>query len=339
MAIYTNSEQTYDMGVTGSGVVREDLSDVVEMISPTDVPFQTAIGRDKATNVLHEWITDELAAVNSSNAQLEGDDSMDGTSLSVGTRHGNYCQISWKHVVVSGTANAVTRVGRNRELAYQIGKVAKELRRDIETIITGGSRGLCTTGTGPQAAAAGSATTARYLAACEAWINANRDKASDADDIDTYTTMPLQSGDDTDEVDGTARAVTESMLQGVIANVWTSGGDPDLILCGSKNKQNISAFTGMSTRMDKGEDKRLVAAIDVYVSDFGEHRIVADRFSPDRTVLVLTTDLWKLAFLRNYQQTPLGKTGDAEKRLLLAEYTLKACAPNGNGRIADLTTS
>jgi hypothetical protein len=139
--------------------------------------------------------------------------------------------------------------------------------------------------------------------------------------------------------DGTARALLESMLKDVIQKVWVAGGDGTLIICGPFNKQTISTFSGNSTRFDKGEDKSLVAAIDVYVSDFGSHRIVPNRFSRGETVLVVTPSLWSVDYLRPFKQKPLAVTGDSEKRLMNVEYTLRCSNMNGSGAVSDLTTS
>src|SRR5438270_325295 len=108
---------------------REDLTDVIWNISPTDLPFQANIGKTKATAVLHEWQRDVLAAAGA-NAQLEGDDS--GTSGFFGAvtptvRINNRCQISYKTVLVSGTQDAVNKAGRKREITLQLMKRSKEL--------------------------------------------------------------------------------------------------------------------------------------------------------------------------------------------------------------------
>ena len=52
--------------------IREDLSDVIYNISPTDTPFMSTVGKTKATAVYHEWQKDVLAAVNLSNAAVDG---------------------------------------------------------------------------------------------------------------------------------------------------------------------------------------------------------------------------------------------------------------------------
>src|SRR4030081_1895154 len=69
MALPTNTFTTY----TAVGN-REDLSDMIYRIDPTDTPFMTAIDKAKASAVNHEWQTQALAAANTANAQLEGDD-------------------------------------------------------------------------------------------------------------------------------------------------------------------------------------------------------------------------------------------------------------------------
>jgi hypothetical protein len=138
---------------------------------------------------------------------------------------------------------------------------------------------------------------------------------------------------------GTPRAFKESDLKEVIRECWTEGGDPSVIMVGPFNKQAVSAFSGNTTRFDRSEDMRLVTAVDVYVSDFGEHRIVPNRFSRERSALVITPRMWSVDYLRGFRQFALAKTGDAEKRELLAEYTLRCGNPRASGVVADLTSS
>jgi hypothetical protein len=73
--------------------MREDLSDVIYSISPTDVPFMSSIGKTKATAVLHEWQTDSLAAASLDNFTVEGATASDAT-MSPTTRVGNRTQIA-----------------------------------------------------------------------------------------------------------------------------------------------------------------------------------------------------------------------------------------------------
>jgi hypothetical protein len=322
MAQEETAYSTYD-----AAGLREDLSDVIYNISPTETPFITMIaGKGKAKAKYHEWQLDSLAAVDTANAKVEGDAASTQTSTA-STRVGNYVQISDKVARVTGTQEAVDKAGRRNEMAYQMGKRSKELKRDMEAIVTRN-----------QASVAGDDSTARKTGSLEAWIETNYDAASDASPAvgGFSTTTKLVVARDTN---GTKRAFTEAMLKKVIRVAWNNGGEPSVIMLGPLNKQALSAFTGGSTRTDKGEDKRLTAAVDVYVSDFGTHRCVPNRFQNEKTVFVLTPSLWKMLYLRPFRSWPLAKTGDTQRRQILVEWGL--CSKNEAGSAAcfDLTDS
>ena len=57
MAILSNTYTTYD--TVG---MREDLIDVISNIDPVSTWFQSNIGNTRATQRLHEWLLDALAA-------------------------------------------------------------------------------------------------------------------------------------------------------------------------------------------------------------------------------------------------------------------------------------
>jgi hypothetical protein len=312
MAIYTDSYETFD-----SNNKREDLANVIYNISPTETPFMSSIGTGSASGTKHEWQTDSLAAA-AANLVIEGDDSP-SRALIATSRLLNYTQISTKPVVVTGTQEVVNKAGVSSEMAYQIAKAGKELKRDMELDMTG-----------KQEAAAGSSGTGRASRAYESWITTN--------ELHGATGSTSGAGA---VVDGTQRVLTESLLKSNLKSCYDEGGNPDLLLVGSFNKQKVSGFTGNSTRMDMAEDRSLVATIDVYVSDFGEVRVVADRIlrSSGRTALVVDTEMWEVAYLRPFGVQDLAKTGDAEKKQLLVEYTLVSKNEAANGKIADLTTS
>jgi hypothetical protein len=313
MAIYTDSYETFD-----SNDKREDLANVIYNISPTETPFMSSIGTSSASATKHEWQTDSLAAA-ATNVVMEGDDSP-SRALTATSRLLNYTQISTKPVVVTGTQEVVNKAGVSSEMAYQIAKAGKELKRDMEFDLTG-----------VNVATVGSSGTGRRLRGYEAWCNTNESHGSGGS---THSTTGAVT-------DGTQRVLTESLLKANMKLCFDQGGNPDLLLVGSFNKQKVSGFTGNSTRMDMAEDRSLVATIDVYVSDFGEVRVVADRIlrSSGRTAHVVDTEMWSAAYLRPFGVQDLAKTGDAEKKQLLTEYTLVSKNEAASGKIADLTTS
>ena len=313
MAQLTNTFETYD--AVGN---REDLQNIIYNITPTDTPFMSSIGTGTATFTKHEWQTDSLASA-ASNAQIEGDDSP-SAAMSATSRVLNYTQISYKPVMVSGTQEAVIHAGVNSELAYQIAKAGKELKRDMELDLTG--KNAATVGSGNGGAA-------RKSRGFESWTVTNNSYGSGGSNSSGSVT------------DGTQRVLTETLLKTELKSCFDNGGEPDLLLVGSFNKQKVSGFTGNSTRMDMAEDRNLVATIDVYVSDFGEVRVVADRVlrSSGRSALLVETEMFDTAFLRPFETQELAKTGDAMKRLLVAEWTLVAKNEASSATIADLTTS
>jgi hypothetical protein len=314
MAQPTNTFDTYD--AVG---IREDLQDVIYSISPTDTPFMSSAAREAVKNTLHEWQTDALAAASTSNAVIEGDEATLDASVAT-VRVSNQTQIMDKTVVITGTQEAVDKAGRASELAYQIAKKSKELKRDIEATLLSN-----------QAKVAGDSTTARKFGSISSWIAAN-------DSFGDTGASPTGNGSDA-RTDGTQRALTEDQLKSVIKGTWNAGGSPSVIMVGPFNKQKISGFTGGSTRFDASEDKTLYTSIDVYSSDFGDLEVVPNRFQRDRDLFVLDMDYWSVGFLRDFTMHELSKTGDSEKRQLLTELTLVSRNEGASGGVFDLTTA
>lgn len=313
MTIPTNSLVSY--ATVG---IREDLKDFISNISPKDCPFVNRAGKTKASNTFFEWQTDTLAAASASNAQLEGDDYA-ATSLAQPTRLGNRCQISSKAFTISATADAVNKAGRNTEMAYQLAKKTMELKRDMEAVLTQN-----------QASVTGNSTTARQTGSLEPFITTNENENGDTGGGYSSSNWVAIS-------DGTQRAFTEAMLKDVCQKVFSSGGDPDILMVGPTQKQVVSGFTGNATRMDKSEDSKLVTSIDVYVSDFGEFKIIPNRFQRNRTAFLLQMDMWQIAYLRPIEVTDLAKTGDSTKKLLTVEYGLLGKNEAASGVIRSLT--
>ena len=298
--------------------IREDLSDVITNIAPVETPFYSSVSHTRADNVLHEWQTDTLAAA-ANNAAIQGDDAPQNSGTAT-TRLNNRTQISTKDARVTGTMRAVNTAGRSDELDYQLLKRGRELRRDMETALLAN-----------KAKVAGDDTTAPELAGIVSWIATNES---------TSGTAPAGTGADT-RTNGTQRAFTEDLLKSVLVDIFNEGGFPNTLMLGPFNRQKASTFTAGNTSMQKAEDSVLHASFDVYESDFGQLRIVPNRFQRARDGLVLEMDKWEVAFMpgRNMVSFDIAKTGDSDARQILSEYTLCAKQEKANGIVADLTTS
>jgi hypothetical protein len=320
MAIVSNTFLTY----SAKGI-REDLSNVITNISPEETPYMSNIGRENVSNSLFEYQTDSLAAA-ATNAQLEGDDITSFDAVSPTVRLQNYAQISRKTIILSATEEVVNKAGRRSELAYQIAKRGAELKRDQEFSMLNGA-----------IAVAGDSTTARATASLGAFIKTNTDKQTNGVDP-SYTTLPNSA-----RTDGNVRTFTETILKNVIQKVWSQGGTPKILMCGPVNKQRVSSFAGIASsrfNIDGGaKPATLVGAVDIYVSDFGNVQVIANRFQRERDAWVIDPDYAKMTVLRPYQQIELAKTGDAEKRLLITEWGHKVSSELAHGLAADLVTS
>ena len=302
---------------------REDLSDVIYNIDPTETPFISGIAKIGTKATFYEWQTQALAAANSTNSVLEGDDAITDTATPT-VRLGNYHQISDKVARVSGTQRSVDHAGRDDELDYQVTLKGKELKNDMETILLAN-----------QGRSAGAPGTPRGVGAVLSYIYTNTSKGTNGSDPSS-----AQLGVST-RTDGSMRAFTEAQLKAVLQSAWDAGGDPDVIMVGGFNKQQFSTFTGRSTPMEQATSKKIVATVEVYESDFGRLKVIPNRRMRARDVLVLQMDKWALGTLpgRNMVSEVIAKTGDSDRKQLLSEYTLEARAPKANGGVFDVTSA
>lgn len=317
MAIVTNTFTSYD-----AKGIREELSNVISNISPEETPFQSNVGSESVSNTFFEWQTDSLAST-STTAVINGDDVSSFDATSATTRLGNYTHIRRRTYVIADNLAAVDKAGRADEVAYQVAKRGKELKRDIEAVLLDNN-----------ARVAGNTSTAPETAGLGAWIATN-------DSIGTSGAAPTGDGTDA-RTDGTQRAFTEAMLKDVMQQTWTSGGNPSILMVGAFNKQAVSAFTGIAAQRYQAPSDSpttIIGAADVYMSDFGTLQVVPNRFQRARDAWVLDPEYASVCYLRPIQQVELAKTGDAEKGMLIGEFGLKVMNEAAHGIVADLTTS
>lgn len=320
MALPSNTFATYE--AIGN---REDLSDEIYRIDPTETPFVSAIERERATAVNHEWQTQALAARDTSNAVLEGDDATTDAATPT-VRLGNICQISDKVARVTGTQEAVEHAGRGSEMDYQAMLKGYELRLDMDAILSGTN----------QAKNAGADATARVTASVLSWIKTNTSKGTAGGAADPANALGTGT-----RTDGTQIAFTEARVKTVLQSIWTAGGKPTLCLTGGFNKGAFSTFTGRATPMEETKGKKIFATVDVYEGDFSILKVQASRNMRARDVLILQPDMWAIAFIkgRNMTSIPLAKTGDSERRQVLSEYALVSRNEKASGGVFDNTTS
>ena len=321
MTIPVNAQTTYP--TIGN---REDLSDEVWKISPTETPFFSAVEKISTSAVNHEWQTVALEAMDTGNAQLEAD-TFALSALVATVRLGNIHQISNKVGGVSRTQRAVNPAGRSDELGWQKMLKGQALKIDIDGILCGTN----------QAKAAGDATTARKTASVLSWIKTNTSKAT----AGTAGVDPSAADGTGTRTDGTAIAFTEPRLKSVLSKIWTQGGKPNMIMTGAFNKQAFSMFTGRSTPMEEAKSKKIIASVDAYESDFGKLKVVPSRNQRSRDVLVLETAKWAVGHLPGSAMvsTDLAKVSDTDQFAMVSEYVLEARNEKASGGVFDNTAA
>jgi hypothetical protein len=315
-----------NLSYAGVGI-REDLADTIYDLFPQETYFLSNAGQSTAGNTLVEWQMDELAAPDTANAHLEGAD-FSATSASQPTRLKNYTQISRKEFAVTRTFDVLNKAGRDKELTRFAVKKGIELKRDMESILLRNN-----------AATAGAAASARGLAGVETWIyHTQHIKATG---VTTGTTPAPSNGvAGTAPTDGTtAASFVEADLKNALEQAWTNGGDPTILMMGSKMKKQFDGFAGVATRFrDVAARKQaeITGAADVYVSSYGSHRVVLSRYIRPGVILCMDMNYWGVAFLpeSNMSVVNPGITGDNRKRMILSEYTLVAKNPLASTKLA-----
>jgi len=330
MAVTANTNETYDVST-----IREDLSEAMASITPTETIFMSTIGSRNVDNTFFEWSEVDLAATGA-NRQIEGDVGLSNTAPTNAVRKGNHTQISAKVVEVSSTNQAVNGVANAQTIAKQVAYKLSELKRDMEAMLLSNV-----------AANSGSSGTARQTAGLPAYLTTNVSRGTGG--ANGTTSGSGESGTvNAAATDGTLRPLTETLLKDVIASCWENGAQPSIVMVGAKQKQKISTFTGNATRFKQAEDSKLNAAIDIFISDFGELQIVPNRhmrvrtvssvdFTPD--VFVLDPSFAEVAYLQTAKQEPLAKTGLSERRLISCEYGLQVTSQKAHGIVADVNAS
>lgn len=291
----------------------EDVSDIISDITPTDTPFQTLIGSMTTKSTTFEWQEDSLAAV-AVNAQVLGADAPAAAQTAT-TMRSNYTQLFMKTVSVTGTAQAIDLYGRANELAHQLSKKGKEIKRDLEHALVGLSTAKV---------AGDDVSTARKMASAYQLIDSGVTSSNS----------------------GTPRALTEALVLDVMELLYTAGGEFDTVMIKPGDAEVVANFSykdagssgyAVQRSRDVGNGKKIVNAVEVYEGPYGTARFVLNRFIKTTEALVFDPSNFKTVWLRKWRKEALAKTGDSDKFMLLGEVSLKHTNFSVSGRITDLS--
>lgn len=321
MALPTNVYTRYLVGTNA----REDLIEKITNSSPEKTPVISSFGRASAENTYHEWQRDTLRAANKDNAALDGDDAA-GSAKAAPGRVANYCQIFQDTIVVSGRAEIVKKAGMKSAMAYHKAKAYKEIQRDMEAALLSANP-----------AVAGAAATAPKAGGLGVLIYTNvlhNGAGATAAHTSGAPTVAVTAG--------TNRAFTEALLKTAAQNTYNAVAEvPEMIVMSASHKQTFSGFAGIAVNrfnVDKGKQGNIIGGADVYLSDFGKMEIVPHYLlNAATTVYGLNVEYGDAVYLRGFQSTPLGKTGDSVKEQVIVDSTFRLTSEIANFKIADLT--
>ena len=329
MAQITNTFETYD--AVGN---REELADRIYQISPEETPFTSMIRRKPISSTHPEWQTDTLATPVTTNNQIEGDE-FTYDAISPTTRVGNYSQISWKAITITRTQDKISKAGRKSELAREIAKKGVELRTDMEVSMLSNNA---------SSAGSGNGATNRVSGGLRAWLSTNDSLGA------TGASGGFNSGSGVVDAatNGTQRALTKDLMDNVILSAYNAGGSPTIGMMSPYAKTVFSTFLDdanivpLRTNASANAKRALIGSAEVYVSDFGSISMI-----PNRQMARAGADVARNMFLIDPKMISLGvyddikiekpsKTGDAQKRVVLSEYSLCVNNEAAHGVVADI---
>ena len=295
--------------------IREQLSDIISDISPTETPFFTKCGKEKATNTYVEWQTAELRPAQI-DGEIEGDDT--GSDFRPTVRVGNYTRIGKQGFKVSGTATALNLAGRQKEYARQALVAGKELKRDLEMALLG-----------TQARSPGSGSSARQLCGVGGWISTNT--IGDA----TFPTDPDGTGGFTA---GAGAAFNQADFDDILQAIWTEGGEPDRVyLSADLMAKCVEVLEGNNNQRNQVSPTSVSNNVVRYSTPWGEVSFIPDRFMPAGSIYIVDSSKWKVSTLRGWKNEKLAKTGDSMHGQIVGEHTLVSLNEKASGHMATYT--
>jgi hypothetical protein len=312
MAIATGAVSSYDVNIN-----REDLSGAYNLISPTETPFLSAIGRTKATSTNHQWSKDAIRAA-AANVNLEGG-VITPAARDQASKFSNYTQILVGTAVITGTQqDGVDEAGVKDKMAREIALEMKALKLDLEAAMIGT----------PNAKVEGDTETEREMASFTTYLITNTSRGVDGAD---------PTGDGTDApTEGTERDYSEALLTTVLSSCFTEGADPKLMFVSATNKAVVDGFTGGGTHYIDKDDREVVNSVDVYVGGLGHTlKVVPARQLNAEDVLLVDPEFVQLADMRPIHSFDLPKDGDYYAKAIVQECTLQVSNEAAHGIVAD----
>lgn len=354
--------QTYDAGPGAGDTIREDLSDVITIMSPLDTPLLSMLPHVQVANDLYEWPLDDIPTPNSAAGKVEGADAVFPDVAAVGEetryRTGNSTVITAEYVDVSDSQRTVNLAGVEDEFAYQVWKKTLRMAKQMEFNLHWGSYAAgsgATPGTARQ-------TEGFVHWAFELGVDQTSGITAGSSTWDMTATTGRQSiYRPTVHIPGSAANLTRVILHdSLLTPAWRAGMQVEgcIVLLGAEMKFLVADFAVGSTgfaaineRIMPAEARTMIDTIDIIRTDFGYIYMNLDRYldGPDgrtvilqkttspsfrtfrlnQTILIFQPGMLEIAVMRPASFTLLAKIGDATKGMCVMEAGTKLLNPLG----------
>lgn len=286
---------------------KQSFANWISNLSPTETPFSSMIKKEKVDQAQYSWQVDRLSAPINTGFQ-------EGSTFVFAARTGtevktNFTQIFRQVVKVSDTTKKIGLYGRASELAYQMEKKSREMKRDLE--VTMFENDVGNIGTNVKAS---TFTGVFGLIA-----------AKSVADADTGAIVHKEH----EYANGTPATFGIEQIFDLTYNLYLAGAKADKIMVHPSHMgvfANLVGFTNtlQAHRLFDNVDTKVNMHVGKLRDPLGqEFTIIPNRFIPTDKVFIFNENDWTQMVLREPTKTELAKTGSAEKHMLEMEVGLR----------------
>jgi hypothetical protein len=287
-----------DLDVSAGHGTRVKIGSLLKNVSEagkTEVFRVTAIATDTLTVERGYGSTSAETHTNGSTLQIIAHTAQEGQDLPADesrtrTKVSNYTQIFQRGIQVSHTMRSVLQAGVADEFTFQVARRMMEVMRELDSSVINGIK----------SADAGSDTSYRSMGG--------------------LVEFSSQAQGNTNT---TSEALTPTVINAMVKQIWDDGGTPNFILVGGKQKRAISAFDQAYRRMTY-DGNTAGYVVDKFVSDLGFMLdVIVDPWVADDVCIV--GDLSKVRVMPltgdAMRAEDLAKTGRSWKAQVTGQYT------------------
>jgi len=307
---------------------REELSDIVSRITPTDTPLYSTIEKESSSAIRSEWEIDTLRAP-AANAQAEGDQYA-YTAITAPTRASNIQQIFREGWIVSKSQEAVSNAGSVEKAKTAKLKAAIVVRKDIELAT------LTPT--------ASKLTDPRNLGGLPSWLTTNTSRGATG----ANGGFSVGTGLTVAPTPGTQRTFTKALLDAGLQSCFINGATVEDVMCSPYIKTVFTTFMADSNvaafryQADAKRKTTAISTVDFYTGSFDTvaiipNRVMATNANVARNVFLLDYSKMSMKVLRQMGDDPdIATNADAKAGMIVTEQTLAVKNEAGLGVVADV---